>query len=156
MKMFRKRVHWAALLMVLFAVGACGKKAPPEAPGQDRLPVAVNLDIELRNNSVVLKWSVPDIRREDKMEPSGFVVYRAKTPVSEHCPDCPLRFERAGWVAYRSGRIAPERWYFEDIAIPGYIYTYKVRSYSDSGRQGEASETVTFEMPEEDDAGGGR
>lgn len=76
-------------------------------------------------------------------KPAGFIVYRAITLINKDCPQCPVRFERAGWVAYRSGRDVPETWYFEDTpTAPGTVCRYRVRCYNDDGSLGEPSETV--------------
>ncbi|MFW6081851.1 MAG: hypothetical protein ACOC7W_08050 [Desulfosalsimonas sp.] len=146
MKTFRFTAFCAALAFVLIAAGSCGKKAPPKAPVKENLPVAEKLESEVRGSSLILKWSLPESSEEKTPDPAGFVVFRAKTPVGEDCPECPVNFERAGWVAYRSGRIVPETWYFEDTVEPGYVYRYRIRCYSDAGRLGRESETVKYTM----------
>lgn len=147
MKTFRFTAFCAALAFALIAAGSCGKKAPPKAPVKENLPVAEKLESEVRGSSLILKWSLTESPEEKKPDPAGFVVYRAKTPLSKDCPECPGDFERAGWVAYRSGRIVPDTWYFEDRVEPGYVYMYRIRCYSDSGRVGRESETVKYSIP---------
>ncbi|MFP4668033.1 MAG: hypothetical protein ACLFMN_04480 [Desulfobacterales bacterium] len=146
MKIMRFAAFCAALTFVFIAAGSCGKKAPPEAPEKQNLPVAEKLESEVRESSLILKWSLSESPEEKT--PAGFVVYRAKTSVSEDCPECPVSFERAGWVAYRSGSTVPETWYFEDSVEPGYVYRYRVRCYSDTGRLGRRSETVKYTIDE--------
>ncbi|MFW6080454.1 MAG: hypothetical protein ACOC7W_00980 [Desulfosalsimonas sp.] len=147
MKIMHKAVICAALAVFFLAAGSCGKKGPPEAPGEARLPVAKNFEIRQTNDSLLLKWSLPEIRGTELKKPAGFIVYRAATLIKEDCPQCPVRFERAGWVAYRSGRNVPETWYFEDTpAGPGQVYRYRVRCYNDDGSLGEASETVEYKI----------
>ncbi|MCF8111840.1 MAG: hypothetical protein K9J85_10170 [Desulfobacteraceae bacterium] len=146
MKIIRCTAFCAALAFALIAAGSCGKKAPPKAPENQNLPLAEKLESEIRGNSLILKWSLRQSPEEKISDPAGFVVYRAKTPVGKDCPGCPVNFERAGWVAYRSGRIVPETWYFEDTVEPGYVYRYRIRCYSDTGRLGRESETVKYTM----------
>ncbi|MFP4158195.1 MAG: hypothetical protein ACLFQ9_04480 [Desulfobacterales bacterium] len=143
MKIMYKAVLCTALAVIFVAAGSCGKKGPPEPPGETRLPVAKDLEIEQTENSLLLKWSLPEIRGSEMKKPAGFIVYRAVTLINQDCPECPVRFERAGWVAYRSGRNVPETWYFEDTpADAGQVYRYRVKCYNDDGSLGEASETV--------------
>lgn len=155
-KIIKNATLWGLLLVVLVAAGSCGKKGPPEAPGQQNLPVAQNLDTELRNNNLMLKWRLPERLDKNTDVPAGFIVYRAKTPISEDCADCPVSYERAGWVAYRSGRVVPETWYFEDTPDPGYVYRYRVSSYSETGRIGKASKTVEYTIPGKENDGDGK
>lgn len=152
-KIFNCAALFVILLAAVIASVSCGKKGPPEAPEQPKLPVAGNLDAELRGGSLVLKWSLPEKPGEDQIVPAGFIVYRAKTPIGKDCPDCPVRFDRAGWVAYRSGRIVPDTWYFEDSPDSGHVYRYKVRSYSRTGRVGKASGTVSYTISRESQDG---
>ncbi|MFP3998233.1 MAG: hypothetical protein ACLFUN_00185 [Desulfobacterales bacterium] len=155
MKIIRYAALFAILAAALTVAGSCGKKGPPEVPEKQQLPVAEKLESELSGSSLILKWSLPETRVEKSPKPAGFIVYRARTPVSEDCPGCPVNFERAGWVAYRSGRIVPETWYFEDQVDAGYVYRYMVRCYSETGKVGRESETVKYEIAGENDDNGG-
>lgn len=155
MKIIRFTALSAVLAVVLMAAGSCGKKGPPVIPEKKQLPVAVELESERRaGGSLVLKWSLPEKSDEKAPEPAGFVVYRAKTPVNEDCTGCPVNFERAGWVAYRSGRIVPDTWYFEDKVDPGHVYRYMVRCYSETGNLGRESETVKYTITRDNDDAG--
>ncbi|MFO7932029.1 MAG: hypothetical protein R6U97_11530 [Desulfosalsimonas sp.] len=143
MKIMYNAVLCTALAVLFLAAGSCGKKGPPETPEEIGLPVAKNLEIEQADKSLLLKWSLPEIRDSEMKKPAGFIVYRAITLINKDCPECPVRFERAGWVAYRSGRNVPETWYFEDTPTgPGQVYRYRVRCYNDDGSLGDPSETV--------------
>ncbi|MFO7839094.1 MAG: hypothetical protein R6X08_06325 [Desulfosalsimonadaceae bacterium] len=157
MKTMYFAVFWALLAVTMLAAGSCGKKGPPEPPEQKDLPVARNLDVELHDSNLVLEWTLPENLDKDAIKPAGFIVYRSKTSIGGECPDCPDRYERVGWVAYRSGRFVPETWSFEDTAGPGYVYKYRVRCYSEKGSLGNPSETVTYKISEdsgEDGSGG--
>lgn len=134
-----------AALFILAAV-SCGKKGPPEVPGQQPLPVAENLSADLRESTIVLEWTLPQDWQKDYARPGGFIVYRARNSIEEDCPDCPLRYKNRGKVALRNGRSLPETWKFEDRAKPGYVYRYRIRCYGEENGRGEASETVKYKF----------
>lgn len=152
MKINRIAFFGAALCAAVIMAVSCGKKAPPRAPDRQQLPVAEDLELESRGDSLVLKWSLEESVGKDIKEPAGFIVFREKTPEGLDCPDCPDEFERAGWVAYRSGRSVPDTWYFEEAALSGHVYRYRVRCYSPDGRLGKESETVGYTVEENGNA----
>ena len=136
-----RSVAFAVALMVWIGAHGCGIKTAPVAPRQLPPPGVLDLTAGVTNDTVVLTWSLPAAEADVSSKPSGFIVYRARIPVSDTaCPTCPKMFERAADV--------PVRWrdtgvysYTEELTA-GFIYTFKVNSYSKNGLSGEDSNEV--------------
>jgi len=98
----------------------------------------------------VLSWKLEDVALSTLRDLSGFQVLRARRePPPTGCETCPLEYELIGDVDYGNGRTMPATWYFEDDPIPGFVYYYKVRGYSEYGTAGPDSETVEVEITHE-------
>ncbi|MFZ7124775.1 MAG: hypothetical protein ACOWWM_01305 [Desulfobacterales bacterium] len=140
----------ACRLFVIFcitiALAACGKKGPPRLADLPELPVVADLAYRLKEQTVVLEWSLPKGGANDA---SGFYVYRSRSPVSEPlCETCPLAFEKVGIVSIGGSEEEVPRFSYREPALPGYRYAFMVRAYRESDPGGGDSNRVAFVVPE--------
>lgn len=146
-----KPFGWTVLLFACLLAclpAGCGKKGPPVAPRALPLPVVADLEADVGDEVVRLRWSIPRGGGAFSDQLAGFHVYRSKVPLAEaDCLDCPVPFERAVDVPMASALEAQgERYAFiyADPVVPGYRYIYKVRAHTATGAEGPASNLVEF------------
>mgnify|MGYP006298793843 CR=1 FL=1 len=156
MKSLQALALYSFLAMLMVGAAGCGKKGPPVAPQPPQFPAVENLRVARENSALILSWSLAEEGKQGDTATAGFFVYRAKTPISADCPECPHRYEKIGRVARQEGRISPGTWQFRDRAEPGYVYRYQVRCYNRSGAEGQPSGPVKYVVAQDDANGGSR
>ena len=133
--------------ILFFPLLGCGKKASPRAPGVAPLPPIDNLKSTTRGEVLWLSWSIPE-KLEDKIsEVVGFVIYRAKMPVSDSpCENCPLDFQELTRIpvdgTFPLG-LEKAIFSYEDILEQNHRYVYKVTSLVENGQESLDSNYVT-------------
>jgi hypothetical protein len=132
-----------AMLVLAFALLAgCGRKLPPIQPGSYPPPAVKDLAYQVRGEDIVLTWSVPRAQPEKDSPAAGFRVLRSRqTEPEAECVTCPPKFQEVGNLR-PSGPDASDSMQFRDRLETGYHYQFKVRSYSDQGREGRDSNVV--------------
>lgn len=129
-----------ALMILLFA---CGKKGPPIPETFNPPPVVEGLQIILENNMAMLRWPIPEWEEKGKDFLAGFFVYRSQTAAEKTCEDCPVRFKKVADIQIKNNTCAGS--YTEQLEA-GFQYSFKVSGYTDSGYEGEKSETVMIDF----------
>lgn len=129
-----------ALMILLFA---CGKKGPPIPETFTPPPVVEGLQIILEDNMAMLRWPIPEWEEKGEDFLAGFFVYRSKTAAEKTCADCPVRFKKVAEIQIKNNTSAGS--YTEQLEA-GFQYSFKVSGYTDSGHEGEKSETVTIDF----------
>ncbi len=127
-------VFFSVLLMVglIFPVG-CGKKAPPVSPQSKPVAAVSNLSAAVKGDRVRLTWSIPLIDSRQTDYAMGFTVYRTrKRPAESNCKNCPVLFSRVADIPMEMKNSGAAMTYMENLD-PGYLYTYKVVSYTHGG-----------------------
>jgi hypothetical protein len=135
-KGFSKDLILLVLIPVSFllSLSCCGKKAPPIPPSQTQPPTVDDLGASIDRDELKLTWTIPKEKENVTPRMSGFIVYRAKTPLSESdCEDCPVLFERVADIPIEmkgSGNLKEDEMTYDETLEKGYRYIYKVTSYS--------------------------
>lgn len=130
-----RKLAWLWVCLILLALGGCGKKGPPVPPRCPRPPEPRWIGILPDGQSVVLRWRI-DINTA--LNVRAFHVLEAADRLDEkECPGCPLRFKRIGVLKAEKRKAV---YSFRVNILPGYRYTFRIRSvglseglYSDSG-----------------------
>jgi len=120
-------------IICLFSLVGCGKKGDP-LPPIITLPAPPQLTYSLDsdNATVMLRWTASS---SETME-----LFRARVRLSaDACKRCPLQFEK---IASLPSSISEYRESLER----GFIYFYRIKSYTGSNRSGSLSETVELEF----------
>ncbi len=140
-----------AIIILVFLLPGCGKKAPPVPPRQKPVPAVSDLKYNIDGDILTLAWTIP--KGKEKAIPDGFIVYRYKRPVSDSpCKNCPKLFQKVSDIpaditpdimidapGYENKNIE----YREEIE-KGFVYTYKVVLYAKNGVAGADSNYVEF------------
>jgi len=133
----------AVLATVVVLVSACGKKGPPTPLTYVAPPVVANLQLTLEDNMMTLQWPIPELKENDENVLAGFYVYRSQIALSDtRCEDCPVRFKKAADIRIDNNK---SKGSYAESAEEGFRYSFKVSAYSDSGYEGETSDTVTMD-----------
>lgn len=130
----------------------CGKKGDPLPPvgNEPKPPIHLKYSLDRDNSTVRLSWkiftrndtknSTSDTIKNQNTDIKGTELFRAALRLSDNgCKNCPLQFERVAYIPY------PLSEYSYSIER-GFIYFYKVRSYTESNISSPFSETVEFEF----------
>lgn len=124
----------------------CGKKGDPLPPflNMPKSPADLTYFLQGYKRIVFLKWKYPasngDMSDREHSNPKGFEIFGARLKLSaDSCKGCPLEFERVESVPF------PVSEYRASIE-KGFIYFYRVRSYTDNNISSQFSETVEFEF----------
>jgi hypothetical protein len=142
-----------AIIILVFLLPGCGKKAPPVPPRQKPVPAVNDLKYGIDGNILTLTWTIPKEKEKAKSAFNGFIVYRSKRPISDSdCKNCPKLFQKVSDIpvditadntidapGYENKNIE----YREEIE-KGFVYTYKVVLYTKSGAQSRDSNYVDF------------
>jgi len=128
-------------LIILFP--ACGKKGPPVPQTFVPPPVVEGLQIILEDNVAMLRWPIPEWEERGEDFLSGFHVYRSQTAAEKSCKDCPVRFKKVADIQIKNNTSAGS---YTEALETGYQYSFKVSGYTDSGYEGDKSETVTIDF----------
>ena len=141
--MKRQSVFFVLILVLLLYSLACGKKGPPVPPTYVEPPAVEGLQIELTDDTAILKWPVPEWTEKGGNALAGFYVYQARLTLAEApCLDCPLPFEKIAEIAIPIGK--------SDIVCPlhlekGFHYAFKISVVTQSGHEGETSAAVSID-----------
>lgn len=121
-------------------LGGCGKKGPPKAPQQERLPRAENFQAVVVDRGVRLTWTVGS----DDDVPAGFNIYRSKAqPGIDDCTGCKRDFELFTTVRVKVGETSFQV-LDESIEGKGSFY-YKVTPFDKKSRAGpDSKEAAVF------------
>ena len=138
-----------AIIILVFLLPGCGKKALPVPPRQKPVPAVSDLKYNIDGDILTLAWTIP--KGKEKAAPDGFIVYRYKRPISDSpCKNCPKLFKKVSDITpdiiidapgYENNNIE----YSEEIE-KGFVYTYKVVLYTKSGAQSRDSNYVDFKF----------
>jgi len=141
------------IIILVFLLPGCGKKAPPIPPRQKPVPAVSDLKYSIDGDILTLAWTIPKGKEKAKSAFNGFIVYRSKRPISDSdCKNCPKLFQKVSDIpvditadntidapGYENKNIE----YREEIE-QGFLYTYKVVLYTKSGAQSRDSNYVDF------------
>jgi len=141
------------IIILVFLLPGCGKKAPPVPPQQKPVPAVSDLKHSIDGDMLTLTWTIPKGKEKEKTAPDGFIVYRYKRPLSDSpCKKCPKLFQKVSDIpvditadntidapGYENNNIE----YREEIE-KGFVYTYKVVLYTKSGAQSRDSNYINF------------
>ena len=133
----RSAVHAAAVVLLLAAVVACGRKTDPLTPDSPRPAAVTGIKAAVRDAVAYLSWPVPSKNVEGKaLDPAeirGFRVYRAeagrdrKRPLYRQVAEISMANPAPAEV--RNGIV---NW--SDTGLQyGRVYVYRVRTYSVKG-----------------------
>ena len=126
-----------ALLAVLAAGSACGRKTEPLAPDSPRPEAVTGLKIEVRDAVAYLSWPLPSKNVEgkslDRAELKGFRVYRAEVDRERKR----LIFRQVAEISMSNPAPAEVRsgtvlWNDPGLQY-GRVYVYRIRAYSVRG-----------------------
>jgi hypothetical protein len=140
----KNRVLCLVILTIwMILLSACGKKGPPVPQTFVPPPVVKGLQIILEDNIATLRWPIPEWEEKGEDFLAGFHVYRSQTAAEKSCEDCPVRFKKVADIQIKNNTSAGS--YTEPLET-GFQYSFKVSGYTDSGYEGEKSETVTIDF----------
>lgn len=126
-------------MLLMAAVGGCGKKGPPVAPKSAPLPQVTTLEGRLEGDTAYLSWRPGEKTGGIK----AYVILRSQAdPAKPPCPGCPRVFQRVGEMAPDPKAEAVQ---FSEPTASGFIYTYKVQPIGASGDPGPDSNAVTID-----------
>jgi hypothetical protein len=138
----RGRAGLVVALVLAAAIAGCGRKLPPIQPGSYPPPAVKDLVYQVRDEEVVLTWSIPAATSEKESPAAGFKVLRSRqTEAEAECTTCPPKFQAISDVR-SPGPVTTAAMHYADRLEPGYRYQYKVRGYSAGGREGRDSNVV--------------
>ncbi|HEX7233371.1 MAG TPA: hypothetical protein VF452_23535 [Candidatus Binatia bacterium] len=120
-----------AVLMMLCASFACGKKGDPRAPELATPKVITNLAARSGPNGITLTWSRPTeyVDGTPLKDLASFVIFRKE--VSPSCPDCPVPYRQLTTVNVedREKFVRQKQYRYDDQEVrPGLIYRYRIAS----------------------------
>lgn len=119
----------AAILCAALCLSGCGKKGPPVPPRQVAVPAVNDLVQIIEGDRVILTWTVPEVKEKKGLFITGFVIYRAKNPVSESaCKNCPVQFKPVAEVMVDSKSKAGKVKYAGQLE-KGFRYFFKVTGF---------------------------
>ncbi len=133
------------LMLLVSAIGACGRKGEPRAPELATPQTIKNLSARSDNTGIVLTWSRPTAYVDGKelTDLTSFVIFRKDLSLS--CPDCPVPYrplttvnveDRERFVKLKQYR------FIDDNVQPRTIYRYRVSSQLKDGSLSEPSNEV--------------
>jgi len=126
-----------AALGLVWAIAACGVKAPPVAPGA-KPPILASFGHHLENDLLTLRWTFA----AGSSQPESMTLYRARSPLAEKpCDGCPLVFKPLQTIAaadLEKGSLAL-------TLESGFHYGFKMRATAENGVTGPDSQTIIIE-----------
>jgi hypothetical protein len=150
----KKNFHFYFKIMTVFflisLLFSCGKKGPPVPPDMLPLLPVTDLEAKLFDNVLELSWTAQT--GKGRPAPDGFRIYRSKKSlVDSECPECPGIFEKVAEMAmaFRLWGWQERRIDYHETLEDGYIYHYKVMTYTHRGLTSEWSNTVEIEVKSE-------
>lgn len=125
------------LFATICLLTGCGKKAPPIANNQPKLPAVNDLKSGIDENILQLTWTVPSLKGKLSSELSGCTIYRSKTVLSEpDCKHCPILFKRVADIPIKmnySGNAETDQMIYTETLEKGFKSIYKVILYTNRG-----------------------
>jgi len=126
-----------AALGLMWAIAACGVKAPPVAPGAEP-PILASFGHHLENDLLTLRWTFA----AGSSQPESMTLYRARSRIAEKpCDGCPLVFKPLRTIAAED----LEKGSLAFTLEPGFHYGFKMRATADNGLTGPDSQTIIIE-----------
>lgn len=133
------------IIILVFLLPGCGKKAPPVPPRQKPVPAVSDLKYSIDGDTLILTWTIPKGKEKEKTVPDGFIVYRYKRPISDSpCKNCPKLFKRVSDISIDGHGYENKNIEYREKIEKSFIYTYKVVLYTKSGAQSQDSNYVEF------------
>ncbi|MBN1930023.1 MAG: hypothetical protein JW786_00240 [Desulfobacterales bacterium] len=125
------------LFAAIFLLIGCGKKAPPIAGNQSKLPAVNDLKSGIDGDILRLTWSVPSLKGKLSSKLSGYTIYRSKTALSApDCKHCPILFKRVADIPIQlshSDKVETDQMIYTETLEKGYKNIYKIILYTNSG-----------------------
>lgn len=146
MIMLRQAILVLIILATGLSVAGCGKKTPP-VPPDVAIPVAVN-DLKYTHTmgNVSLTWSYPkESVAGTALDTIGyFMLYQSRTSEDEYCSGCPVDF--VSKLKIDSESLSPGEKVTMRLSdfLPGYHYSFMVKSHSGWNIVSEESNKVSF------------
>jgi hypothetical protein len=126
--------------MQVLCVTACGKKGPPRPPGYLGPPVVSDLRYQIKEDDLVLEWTVQEPGKYRKNDVAGAKVYRFKTPGEKAaCKDCPVNLSFVASIPFKLNPMS-----YEEKIEKGFQYIYRVVLYDSQNQEGQKSNIVDF------------
>lgn len=129
----KKTIAWRVVGLLLFfflLLNACGRKAPPVAPGLELPPEIGDLKGDLYGNTLALSWSIAAKSFDAHLKMKGFYLYQAVIPSSQSaCSNCPKTFERIARISLFPNKKLPDgkrQWTYQLPLTLGVTYAFKV------------------------------
>lgn len=137
------------IIIFVFLLPGCGKKAPPVPPQQKSVPAVSDLKHSIDSDMLTLTWTIPKGKEKEKTVPDGFIVYRYKRPISDSpCKNCPKLFQKVSdipaYITNDASAYETKNIEHSEKIEKGFVYTYKVVLYTKSGAQSQDSNYVEF------------
>ena len=133
------------IIILVFLLPGCGKKAPPVPPRQKPVPAVSDLKYSIDGDTLTLTWTIPKGKEKVKSVPDGFIVYRYKRPILDSpCKNCPKLFKRVSDITKDSTGYGNKNIEYREEIEKGFVYTYKVVLYTKSGAQSQDSNYISF------------
>jgi hypothetical protein len=124
---------FSILIIFVFLVLGCGKKATPVPPRQAKPPAVNDLRASIDESILKLTWTIPKEKGRIISDLSGFIVYRSKMLLLDtDCEVCPVPFKRVADIPIEAK--GPEYMKkgnstYTETLEKGYKYIYKVIVY---------------------------
>ncbi len=130
------------IFLLLFLLGACGKKGTPLSPGEVLPGPVRDFRLSQEGDSLVLSWLLPreNLLGQPLIQVQGCRLYRAAVPGVQPVKGCPPHFFLLADIdlAYpKVGQVRGEAVVYQDRdLVPDHRYYYKVAAYDQSGYPG--------------------
>lgn len=142
MRVFKQVLLFLAIIFFVGFFPSCGKKAPPVPPKIEPLPVVQDLSKSVTGDLLTLTWPIPRSKGKILKDLAGFKVLKArKSVIDSACKECPDIFRLAADIPLQ-GRISNNRVQYQEKLEPGYWYKFKVKLYTDKGKESEDSNII--------------
>jgi len=131
------------IIILVFLLPGCGKKAPPIPPRQKPVPAVSDLKYNIDGDILTLAWPIP--KGKEKVDLDGFIVYRYKRSVSDSpCKNCPKLFQKVSDIPIHTPGYENKNIEYREEIEKGFVYMYKVVLYTKSGAQSQDSNYINF------------
>lgn len=146
-KSLKKLMVFMAVLGLMFALTACGKKAMPKPPRYEEPPTITALIVEnVENDVITLAWNLPPAKDEYNLK--TFYVYMAQDALATLCLTCPPQFVLIGEGRALTQEDGTRAYAFQMRIQQGFRYVYKVNAVGRESREGADSNYAVFNYEE--------